>query len=54
MESPCVKICTINSNNFCTACKRTRNEISQWRDMTSEQRIHIMSLLEDRQIEQDE
>ena len=54
METPCVQVCTINSKDFCTACKRTRNEIRQWIHMTDEQRTHIMSILENRQIERDE
>jgi len=54
MKSPCVKVCTINRKDFCTACKRTRNEIRHWKKMTKEQRKHIMSILENRQIETDE
>jgi predicted Fe-S protein YdhL (DUF1289 family) len=51
METPCVQVCTINNNDFCTACKRTRNEIATWVYLTPERRTHIMRLLKNRQIE---
>lgn len=51
METPCVQVCNINKDDFCTGCKRTREEISQWLYLTPERRTHIMRLLKNRHIE---
>jgi hypothetical protein len=51
IESPCVSICVYNINEFCIGCKRTRDEISDWRKYTDDERKHIMSLLDDRNID---
>lgn len=52
METPCVQICTINSKDFCTGCKRTREEISKWVYMTPQERKDIINLLENRTIDE--
>ena len=51
METPCVQVCTINSDAFCIGCKRTREEIATWVYLTPERRKHIMRLLKHRHIE---
>jgi predicted Fe-S protein YdhL (DUF1289 family) len=49
IESPCVKICVIDpSSGFCIGCGRTREEIASWLSLSSEERRHVMSGLEDR------
>jgi predicted Fe-S protein YdhL (DUF1289 family) len=30
IQSPCNKICTLNSNNVCIGCGRSREEIGGW------------------------
>ena len=52
IESPCVSICVYNINEYCICCKRTRDEISNWKEYTSEKRKYIMSLLDDRNIDE--
>ncbi len=40
-ESPCIKVCQLDLENRCRGCGRTIDEIRDWRDMTSAQRIAI-------------
>jgi predicted Fe-S protein YdhL (DUF1289 family) len=44
IESPCVKLCFLE-NNVCISCNRTREQISSWTKLTSEQRREIMDSL---------
>lgn len=53
IESPCISICIYNINEYCIGCKRTRDEISNWKTYTSEKRKYIMSLLDDRNIDEE-
>ena len=46
--SPCVGICQYNEQDLCSGCFRTSNEISQWFDMTQEEKKKVMSLLPSR------
>ena len=38
-ESPCIKICQLDLENRCRGCGRTLEEIRDWRDMRTAQRI---------------
>ena len=40
IESPCLYICTLE-NGVCIGCKRTKEEISKWRDMTDEEKQKV-------------
>ncbi len=42
VESPCVSVCTLDVDDICTGCFRTRREISQWRDYSNEQREKVL------------
>ncbi|MEZ5851239.1 MAG: DUF1289 domain-containing protein [Hyphomicrobiaceae bacterium] len=43
METPCVRICTIDAHSgLCVGCLRTRDEIAGWMAMTRERRLQIM------------
>ncbi len=48
MISPCINICKMNSDNICTGCKRTLEEISNWIYYSEQQRIKIMEELQQR------
>ncbi|MBU6298126.1 MAG: DUF1289 domain-containing protein [Alphaproteobacteria bacterium] len=49
MESPCVKICTMDARSgLCTGCGRTLDEIARWASMTDPERAAIMHDLKDR------
>ena len=43
IQSPCIKICVIHSSEqLCTGCHRTIEEISSWSRLSSEQRKQII------------
>ena len=46
--SPCVGICQYNEQGLCSGCFRTSKEISQWFDLTLEEKKKVMSLLPSR------
>ena len=46
--SPCVGICQYNEEDLCSGCFRTSKEISQWFDMTQEEKKKVISLLPSR------
>tara|TARA_B100000768_G_C11274051_1_gene374906 strand:- start:237 stop:419 length:183 start_codon:yes stop_codon:yes gene_type:complete len=46
--SPCVGICQYNKEDLCSGCFRTSIEITQWVDMTLEEKKKVISLLPSR------
>jgi len=46
--SPCVGVCQYNEEDLCSGCFRTSKEISQWFDLTLEEKKKVMSLLPSR------
>jgi predicted Fe-S protein YdhL (DUF1289 family) len=49
MESPCIKICTYDSESgLCRGCGRTLEEIGAWFSMTDAERRAVMAALPDR------
>ena len=42
VKSPCKFICTLE-NDVCIGCKRTKEEISKWRDMTDEEKQKVLN-----------
>jgi predicted Fe-S protein YdhL (DUF1289 family) len=49
MESPCIKICTYDSESgLCRGCGRTLDEIGAWFSMTDQERGGVMKKLPER------
>ena len=46
--SPCIGVCQYNDGDLCSGCFRTSKEISQWFDMTTEEKKKIINLLPNR------
>ena len=47
--SPCVNVCRISDEHgYCGGCKRTQEEISQWRYYSNEMREAILEDLKNR------
>jgi len=42
--SPCINECRL-SKGICEGCKRTQEEIEQWRDMSKQQKLKIIQRL---------
>lgn len=46
VTSPCTLVCTIDmASGYCFGCGRTREEITQWMDMSEKQRLQVMATL---------
>ncbi|RDV02395.1 DUF1289 domain-containing protein [Undibacter mobilis] len=49
METPCVKICTLDvKRRLCLGCGRTMDEIAAWAGMVPAERRRIMNELSER------
>jgi hypothetical protein len=49
IESPCVKICTLDARNgLCLGCGRTIDEIARWTAMSDFERRQVMNELSGR------
>jgi predicted Fe-S protein YdhL (DUF1289 family) len=49
IESPCVKICTLDARSgLCLGCGRTIDEIARWASMAPTERATVMGKLPDR------
>ena len=46
IESPCVKICTLDARSgLCLGCGRTIDEIARWTAMSAAERARVMNEL---------
>ena len=44
--TPCISVCKIDEDtNLCLGCNRTKEEIRNWPNMTSEERLVVMRRL---------
>jgi predicted Fe-S protein YdhL (DUF1289 family) len=49
VPSPCIRICVIDDErDICRGCYRTLNEISRWAAYSSEQKLALLGVLEQR------
>lgn len=48
IESPCIKICKVDSNGICVGCYRSVEEISNWFKSTDAERQGIMESVAER------
>jgi predicted Fe-S protein YdhL (DUF1289 family) len=46
--SPCVKVCALDSQGYCTGCLRTGDEIARWTAMSPAEQWQLIALLEAR------
>ncbi len=47
IDSPCVRICTLDDNNVCIGCGRSLTEITGWTRFTNDERRRIIDRLAD-------
>ncbi|PHS70825.1 MAG: DUF1289 domain-containing protein [Cycloclasticus sp.] len=48
MESPCIRMCTLNEQDICLGCGRLLKEITFWTTYTDEQRKRLLKLCDER------
>lgn len=53
IESPCIGVCTLDSDGVCAGCYRTREEIAGWLGYSPRRRQEIMATLADRAARRD-
>jgi uncharacterized protein len=41
VDSPCIKVCTLDAQNVCVGCGRTIDEIAGWAGMSVEQQLAV-------------
>ncbi|HTX23305.1 MAG TPA: DUF1289 domain-containing protein [Steroidobacteraceae bacterium] len=41
VDSPCTRVCRLGAEDFCIGCGRTRGEIAEWLNASSERRVTI-------------
>ncbi|MFP8965369.1 DUF1289 domain-containing protein [Pokkaliibacter sp. CJK22405] len=51
IESPCVGVCELNTNQICTGCWRSIDEISQWWNMSSAEKLNTLNCARNRYVE---
>jgi len=42
MESPCIRLCTLDEQDVCIGCNRSMDEITQWHPATDTEKQAIM------------
>lgn len=47
IESPCVKICKLQLG-VCIGCKRTKEEISKWTQLTDQEKQQVLENIKQR------
>ncbi|MEM1412403.1 MAG: DUF1289 domain-containing protein [Pseudomonadota bacterium] len=48
VESPCIRVCALNADGFCTGCFRSRDEITAWTRLSPEQQEEVVALCRER------
>ena len=43
VKSPCNGICTLDTQDVCRGCKRTREEISRWYVMSNKEKLEVLN-----------
>jgi predicted Fe-S protein YdhL (DUF1289 family) len=46
--SPCVNICALDLEGYCSGCLRTGDEIARWLSMTAEEKWQLLAVLDER------
>ena len=45
VKSPCNGICTLDAQDVCRGCKRTRTQISKWYVMSNDEKLDVLKSL---------
>jgi predicted Fe-S protein YdhL (DUF1289 family) len=48
VQSPCNKICTLDADNICVGCGRSRAEIAGWSQMSDGERRRVATRAKER------
>jgi predicted Fe-S protein YdhL (DUF1289 family) len=45
VKSPCNGVCTLDNQDVCRGCKRTRAQISKWYVMSNDEKLKIIKMI---------
>lgn len=45
IQSPCIGVCALDTQDTCEGCLRTASEIARWSTMGDAERTHIMTVV---------
>jgi|TARA_B100000767_G_C19693909_1_gene505268 predicted Fe-S protein YdhL (DUF1289 family) len=48
ISTPCIGVCQYNEEEFCRGCFRTFSEITEWANMSEDERLEVMKTLDER------
>jgi len=48
VPSPCIKVCTLDSQGICTGCGRTLSEIAEWSRLSAQQQREVCRRAQER------
>jgi predicted Fe-S protein YdhL (DUF1289 family) len=48
VESPCIKVCTLDASNVCVGCGRTLAEIADWSRLSPEEQRLVCERADER------
>ena len=49
VESPCINVCRMSTaGDYCIGCRRTRDEIARWWQMSEIERAEVLARLDER------
>ncbi|WP_396588884.1 DUF1289 domain-containing protein [Bermanella sp. R86510] len=49
VKSPCVAVCALDENDICIGCYRTGDEITQWGEMTNQEKELVLENVAERE-----
>jgi predicted Fe-S protein YdhL (DUF1289 family) len=47
--SPCISVCVLNEEDVCTGCYRTADEITEWTELSQEDKRAVIKRAYDRE-----
>ena len=48
VKSPCISVCMLTNDDICEGCYRSVKEITEWADMSNEQKQAVMVKVRER------
>ncbi len=48
VKSPCISVCVLNEDDVCEGCYRTAQEITDWSQLSNEQKQLVMKHVKER------
>ncbi len=53
IKNPCIHVCTLDENDICMGCYRTKEEIRQWFRYSDQEKLQVLKNIEERRKKDD-